>query len=497
MHRRTPNHHRTGLIGDDYPIDPYKRGELTDDPYNRYWTEESMTLSARKHNPEEPEEESTFDKLKHRARGLIDTGRDYGYKAKRAIAPIVVGVYAAPLAPVASKLISMTPDERPDDFGDKIADKVFGSRKANYGHGRTPNHHRTGLIGDDYPIDPYKRGEMTDDPYNRYWTEESMTLSARKSNPSALYSVEVNGQPVYSSHLRDQAMRRFMNQRAGGRGEVTMSIDGDVAYRAGQGGAMRVGNPAGGVFDRMRKNMTGTSRVSNPPPGKFTIDGRLAENRNYNFVPRANLQAAQLGELDLRGADLTGANLKHADLRHTDLRGAKLDGADFTGADVRQANFSGATLENATFKEALMIGAIFEGCDLDHVELDAIDAAYVDFDNASLVDANFKDSDLTRALFNKADLSRADFERSKLRRAEFYGANLDEANFRSADLRGAYYLEHTRNAGTADFYHAQAYREDLEPFLRKYPGTSSSFQYKVKPVEPVRGPRPRRDEDED
>jgi hypothetical protein len=35
---RKPNHHRTGLIGDDYPIDPY-RADLASayDPYDRYW----------------------------------------------------------------------------------------------------------------------------------------------------------------------------------------------------------------------------------------------------------------------------------------------------------------------------------------------------------------------------------------------------------------------------------------------------------------------------
>ena len=65
----------------------------------------------------------------------------------------------------------------------------------------------------------------------------------RSENPSSLYSVAVDGRPVYSSHLRDQAMQRFIHQRASGRGEVTLSIDGDVAYRAGKGGAMRVGNP--------------------------------------------------------------------------------------------------------------------------------------------------------------------------------------------------------------------------------------------------------------
>jgi hypothetical protein len=39
-----------------------------------------------------------------------------------------------------------------------------------HGMGRTPNHHRTGLIGDDYPIDPYRADAANAyDPYDRYW----------------------------------------------------------------------------------------------------------------------------------------------------------------------------------------------------------------------------------------------------------------------------------------------------------------------------------------
>ena len=36
--KRTPNHHRTGLIGQDYPIDPYRSDlDKAYDPYDRYW----------------------------------------------------------------------------------------------------------------------------------------------------------------------------------------------------------------------------------------------------------------------------------------------------------------------------------------------------------------------------------------------------------------------------------------------------------------------------
>jgi hypothetical protein len=65
---------------------------------------------------------------------------------------------------------------------------------------RTPNHHRTGLIGDDYPIDPYKHGQFTDDPYNRYWTEGS----AQYSGSGALQYVgrKTNGDELLPEHLK-------------------------------------------------------------------------------------------------------------------------------------------------------------------------------------------------------------------------------------------------------------------------------------------------------
>ena len=70
---------------------------------------------------------------------------------------------------------------------------------------RTPNHHRTGLIGDDYPIDPYKHGQFTDDPYNRYWTEGAAQYSGR----GALQYVgrKTNGDEFLPQHL--ELKKRF------------------------------------------------------------------------------------------------------------------------------------------------------------------------------------------------------------------------------------------------------------------------------------------------
>ena len=35
---RTPNHHRTGILSEDYPMDPYNKDlDKAYDPYDRYW----------------------------------------------------------------------------------------------------------------------------------------------------------------------------------------------------------------------------------------------------------------------------------------------------------------------------------------------------------------------------------------------------------------------------------------------------------------------------
>ena len=37
-------------------------------------------------------------------------------------------------------------------------------------NGRTPNHHRTGILSEDYPMDPYNKDlDKAFDPYDRYW----------------------------------------------------------------------------------------------------------------------------------------------------------------------------------------------------------------------------------------------------------------------------------------------------------------------------------------
>ena len=62
----------------------------------------------------------------------------------------------------------------------------------------------------------------------------------------------------------------------------------------------------------------------------------------------ANLQGADLWGADLRYADLLGTNLQGSSLQCSNLEGANLQGADLWGADLQGANLQGADLHDAS-----------------------------------------------------------------------------------------------------------------------------------------------------
>jgi uncharacterized protein YjbI with pentapeptide repeats len=84
----------------------------------------------------------------------------------------------------------------------------------------------------------------------------------------------------------------------------------------------------------------------------------------------ADLAAAKLHDLDLRGkvfrnanlrgADLTACDLRGVDLLGADLRSAFLTGAQCNGANLRGANLTGAYAVATDFGDAAMDGAILD-----------------------------------------------------------------------------------------------------------------------------------------
>lgn len=77
---------------------------------------------------------------------------------------------------------------------------------------------------------------------------------------------------------------------------------------------------------------------------------------------RTNLSGAILGHADLSGAQLNGANLKAAHLEHANLQGARLDAAIIPFAGFYGANLEGSAFFEARYlKEANLRGARYYG----------------------------------------------------------------------------------------------------------------------------------------
>mmetsp|Transcript_23438 Transcript_23438/g.76290 ORF Transcript_23438/g.76290 Transcript_23438/m.76290 type:complete len:343 (-) Transcript_23438:8-1036(-) len=90
-----------------------------------------------------------------------------------------------------------------------------------------------------------------------------------------------------------------------------------------------------------------------------------AELQNAD-LSNMNLEGAKLDGVDMQCAKLDGASLKGASFGGANLKsvsfvGANLDGADFTQADANFARFGGANLKSAKFLEANVERADFKG----------------------------------------------------------------------------------------------------------------------------------------
>jgi len=110
------------------------------------------------------------------------------------------------------------------------------------------------------------------------------------------------------------------------------------------------------------------------------------------FLPRvnlngANLHGADMSEADLYGADLReanlgqailvwanldGANLQKASLQGADLRWANLEGANLSGTDLRGANFAGANLRGAKLLNADLYGANLANTNMEDAVLSGV-----------------------------------------------------------------------------------------------------------------------------
>jgi BTB/POZ domain-containing protein KCTD9 len=115
------------------------------------------------------------------------------------------------------------------------------------------------------------------------------------------------------------------------------------------------------------------------------------------YLPRTNLNYA-----NLTGSNLNSANVSQSSLIEANLENARLNQTNFENSNLNQANLKGAYASGANFKDAFLIKSMFE--------------------NAFLIKANFNNAFLMEANLQNCYLMGADFENASLYKADLRGA---------------------------------------------------------------------------
>lgn len=148
-------------------------------------------------------------------------------------------------------------------------------------------------------------------------------------------------------------------------------------------------------------------------PGPF-----LGEVKPSDLKPKAELEGADLRDLDLTYRDLSGAWLFDVNARGQNFTGVNLANAKMNDADMSWSKFHKANLRNAFLVETNL--------------------SDTDFTGADLRGANFRGADLSSAKFSGAKLEGADFTDAKLAGANFIGVELNGVTFSPGALKNSF-----------------------------------------------------------
>ena len=150
----------------------------------------------------------------------------------------------------------------------------------------------------------------------------------------------------------------------------------------------------------------------------------------------ADLEKANLGEVNFEGTNLGGSNLRRVDLERANLRSTNLEWANLRGANLKGANLRGAYLRGADLE-----GADFEGADLEGADFEGADLKKTNLEGANLRSTNFEGANLRGANLIGANLIGADLYLTVLTRTNLKNAAVGFTRFGHVDLSRAKGLE--------------------------------------------------------
>lgn len=124
-----------------------------------------------------------------------------------------------------------------------------------------------------------------------------------------------------------------------------------------------------------------------------------------NRIRRENLRVSvDFHDCDLSNANLDGADLYEVNFRNANLENASLRWANFYGATLMEANMSKTYCDHAAFKHANLQSAKLEGANFEYTYLDRADLQYANLTNVSAKYASLECADLRDAVLMGTNL---------------------------------------------------------------------------------------------
>jgi uncharacterized protein YjbI with pentapeptide repeats len=161
-------------------------------------------------------------------------------------------------------------------------------------------------------------------------------------------------------------------------------------------------------------------------------------NLSWTNLDGSRLHGSWFGPYPLAdGTTILAARMSHTYLRKAQLQGANLAEVDFKESALDGALLGAANLSNAKLSKATMFGAMLAGADLTKARMQALSLRAVDLRGATLVEAELQRAEFDEANLNGANLAKAHLAGASLSYAQLQGANLSSAEFQGARLGGA------------------------------------------------------------
>ncbi len=185
-----------------------------------------------------------------------------------------------------------------------------------------------------------------------------------------------------------------------------------------------------------------SSKMSSPERGQLLLQLIHLKMDSNSFMDlkrkvtfeAADLENADLGEIDMSCANLNKAILSNCNLKKSNFHHANLEGADIRKSELVEACFNAANLTRADLSWSNATSASFVGATMDGARLDNIQAIGCDLSYSSIQWAELKMARLGMANCHSTDFKGSNLGRINLDGAVLVNANLIRANIKQASL---------------------------------------------------------------